>query len=125
VSAPVPPDDDPRHRIVEDRRPWGQFRRYTHGETTTVKLITVEAGQELSLQRHDHRDELWVVIDAGLLVRIGDEVTEAAAGQEFFVPRGTIHRASGGAASSRFLEVAFGTFDEADIERIEDAYGRT
>jgi mannose-6-phosphate isomerase len=124
VSAPEQPAADPRDRIVEDHRPWGRFRRYTHGEPTTVKLITVEAGQQLSLQRHAHRDELWVMLDPGPLVRIGDDETEAAPGDEFFIPRGTVHRISGGSQPARFLEVAFGRFDEDDIERLEDRYGR-
>jgi mannose-6-phosphate isomerase len=124
VSQPLPPADDPRARVVEDRRPWGRFRRYTHGEETTVKLITVEAGQSLSLQRHEHRDELWVVLDPGLRVRIGDEVIDAAVGDEFFIPRGTLHRVAGGERTARLLEVAFGRFEESDIERLEDRYGR-
>jgi mannose-6-phosphate isomerase len=123
VSVPTSPDD-PRARVVEDHRPWGRFRRYTHGEPTTVKLITVEAEQGLSLQRHEHRDELWVVLDPGLRVRIGDEVIDAEVGDEFFIPRGTVHRASGGERTVRFLEVAFGRFEESDIERLEDRYGR-
>jgi mannose-6-phosphate isomerase len=116
--------DDPRTRIVEDRRPWGRFRRYTHNEATTVKVITVDAGQELSLQRHEHRDELWVMLDPGLSVRVGDEVVDAAAGDEFLIPRGTLHRVGAGPTAGRFLEVAFGRFDEDDIERVEDQYGR-
>jgi mannose-6-phosphate isomerase len=124
VSVPPPPADDPRDRVVEDHRPWGRFRRYTHGEETTVKLITVEAGQSLSLQRHEHRDELWVTLDPGLRVRIGDEVFDAEVGDEFFIPRGTRHRVAGGEGTARFLEVAFGRFDESDIERLEDRYGR-
>jgi mannose-6-phosphate isomerase len=115
---------DPRSAIVDDRRPWGRFRRYTHGAATTVKLITVDAGEALSLQRHQHRDELWVVLDPGLQVQIGDEVVVAAAGDEFLIPRGTVHRVVGGAAPGRFLEIAFGTFDEGDIERLDDRYGR-
>jgi mannose-6-phosphate isomerase len=107
MSPRVPPSpaaDDPRARIVEDHRPWGRFRRYTHGEPTTVKVITVTAGQALSLQRHEHRDELWVVLDPGLQVRIGDEVIDAAVGDEFLIPRGTLHRVAAGSrtrASSR------------------------
>jgi mannose-6-phosphate isomerase len=110
--------------VVEDHRPWGRFRRYTHGEESTVKLITVDAGQELSLQRHQHRDELWIVLDPGLRVRLGDEVVEAVPGDEFFIPRGTLHRVSGGETPARFVEVAFGRFDEQDIERVDDRYGR-
>lgn len=114
-----------RPEVLVDVRPWGQFRQYTHDEPTTVKLITVEPRQQLSLQRHRHRDELWVVLDDGLLVQCGQEQSEAASGQEFFIPRGTVHRVTGGARAGRFVEICFGCFDENDIERLDDVYGRT
>lgn len=115
---------DPREDIVEDLRPWGRFRQYAHNQPVTVKIIEVSAGEKLSLQRHELRDELWVALDTGLEIEIGDARVTAEAGQEFLVPRGTVHRVHGGPAGGRFLEVAFGTFDEDDIERLEDAYGR-
>ena len=59
---------DPRSRIYEEKRPWGGFRRYTHNELSTVKVITVKPGEVLSLQYHHHRDELWVALDPGLRV---------------------------------------------------------
>jgi mannose-6-phosphate isomerase len=123
-TAHVDAVTDRRQDVVLDRRPWGSFRQYTSNDRTTVKLITVDAGQQLSLQRHAARDELWVVLDDGLEVQIGDEVTRAAAGDEFFIPRGTLHRVGAGATRGRFVEVCFGVFDEADIERVEDSYGR-
>ena len=116
---------DPRPSVVVDHRPWGQFRRYTCDETSTVKLITVEAGQPLSLQRHANRDELWVVLDEGLVVQVGDEIRTATAGDEFFIPRGVVHRVTGGDRRGRFVEICFGDFDEDDIERLEDRYGRS
>lgn len=115
---------DPRERVVTDIRPWGRFARYTRNEQTTVKLITVEPCQQLSLQRHANRDELWVVLDDGLMVRVGDEETRASEGDEFFIPRGTLHRVWSQERRGRFVEVCFGDFDEEDIERVEDAYGR-
>jgi mannose-6-phosphate isomerase len=115
---------DRRDGVVVDRRPWGWFRRYTCNELATVKLIQVEAQQLLSLQRHAHRDELWVMLDDGLEVRIGDESMTTSAGEEYFIPRGTLHRVGAGATSGRFVEVCFGVFEEDDIERIADAYGR-
>ena len=113
------------HEIVHDDRPWGWFRRYAHNELCTVKVIEVRPGEALSRQRHQHRDELWVALDAGLRIELdGDEVV-AERGQEFYVPRGTVHRVTGaGDAPARFLEVAFGEFDEDDIERLDDRYGR-
>jgi mannose-6-phosphate isomerase len=115
---------DGRAAVTVDERPWGRFRQYTHNEPTTVKLITVEAGHRLSLQRHRSRDELWVVLDDGLEIQIGDDVVTAVAGQEFFIPRGTLHRVGAGRGTGRFVEICFGDFDEDDIERVEDAYGR-
>ena len=111
-------------RVLVDERPWGNFRQYTHNESTTVKLITVAAGQQLSVQRHAHRDELWVLLDDGLQVRVGDQEFTASAGDEVFIPRGAIHTIGGGESGGRFVEIAFGHFDEDDIERIEDRYGR-
>jgi mannose-6-phosphate isomerase len=115
---------DPRESVITDVRPWGRFVQYTHNEQTTVKLITVEPHQQLSLQRHANRDELWVVVDEGLMVRVGDDVTRAREGDEFFIPRGTLHRVWSQEHRGRFVEVCFGDFDEDDIERVEDAYGR-
>ncbi len=110
--------------VLVDHRPWGNFRQYTSNEVSTVKLLTVDADQSLSRQRHRERDELWVVLDDGLLVEIDGATVQATAGQEFFIPRGSIHRVSGGPAGGRFMEIAFGHFDEDDIERLDDQYGR-
>jgi mannose-6-phosphate isomerase len=110
--------------VLHDDRPWGWFRRYADNTPCTVKVIAVHPGEELSLQRHAHRDELWVALDDGLVVTIDDQVTVAEQGQEFWVPRGAVHRAGATDRPARFLEVAFGDFHEDDIERLEDRYGR-
>lgn len=115
-SAPQP---------LVDRRPWGSFRQYTANEASTVKIIEVEPHAALSLQRHRERDEFWVVLDDGLFVEIDGTSVRASAGDEFFVPRGAAHRVCGGPTPARFLEICFGHFDEDDIERLDDRYGRT
>ena len=112
--------------VVLDERPWGTFQRFTLNEPSTVKIITVAAGASLSLQRHEHRDELWRVLDGQLLVQVGADQHEARDGDQFFIPRGVVHRLTGlGATGGRLLEVALGHFDEDDIERLDDVYGRT
>jgi mannose-6-phosphate isomerase len=118
------PTSTPLTRIYEEDRPWGRFRQFAHNEVCTVKIITVAAGGILSLQRHQTRDELWVVIDPGLRIEVGDVVAEPVAGEEFFIPRGTVHRLSSAGPAGRILEVAFGVFDEQDIERLQDVYDR-
>ena len=79
----------------------------------------------LSRQYHHHRDELWVILDAGAEIELGDEVLQPDPAEELFIPRGTAHRLSCiGEKATRILEVSFGIFDEDDIVRIDDAYGR-
>lgn len=116
---------DPRSEVVEDARPWGRFEQFTHNEATTVKLITVLPGERLSLQVHTHRDELWVVTAGPVTAQVGAESREAVLGERIWIPRGTMHRLGNpGTEPAQILEVAFGEFDEADIERLEDDYAR-
>lgn len=111
--------------VVHDDRPWGGFDRFTLNETSTVKIITVAAGQRLSLQRHRHRDELWVALDPGLVFEIDGVRTEPEAGDRVLIRAGQTHRLASAGPRGRILEIAFGHFDEDDIERLEDAYGRS
>ena len=105
-------------------RPWGGFERFTLNEKTTVKIITVDAGQSISLQTHQHRDEFWRVLKGSGTVHINGKDSEAHEGDAFFGRRGQEHRITGGPGGFTCLEIAFGDFDEADITRLEDKYGR-
>ena len=107
-------------------KPWGSFEQYTHNLASTVKIITVAPGGTLSSQyHHRERDELWVVLDPGARVELGGEVAEPQAGEELFIPRGKVHRLSAvGDGPVRILEISFGEFEEGDIVRLEDVYGR-
>ncbi|MBG0828874.1 phosphomannose isomerase type II C-terminal cupin domain [Planomonospora sp. ID67723] len=110
--------------VVRDERPWGGFERYTLNEPTTVKIIEVAPGQRLSLQRHEHRDELWVALDPGAVFEIDGIRTEPAVGDRVLIRAGQTHRLGSSGPATRILEIAFGYFDEDDIERLEDSYGR-
>jgi len=113
-----------REKIV-DFRPWGKFTRYTLNQKSTVKIIEVKPRERLSVQRHKDRDELWVPLDDGLSALIGEETIRMIPDREYFIPKGTIHSIENLSISHcRFLEIAFGHFDEDDIERLEDKYGR-
>jgi mannose-1-phosphate guanylyltransferase/mannose-1-phosphate guanylyltransferase/mannose-6-phosphate isomerase len=109
----------------KEERPWGNFERFTLNEQTTVKLVTVREGEAISLQTHDGRDEFWRVVAGSGTITLGSTDRPAAAGDNFFTPRGTEHRVAGGAGGLVILEIAFGTFSEEDIKRLEDRYGRT
>lgn len=122
------PTEMPDVGVVE--RPWGAFKQYAHNEPVTVSLMRVKPGQRLSLQSHEGRAELWIVLDDGAAVQIGDEEFYPEAGAELWIPAGARHRLSSrhapgeGGAVVRVLEVAFGDWQQADITRYDDDYDR-
>ncbi len=87
--------------------------------------MTVTAEQRLSLQSHVGRAELWIVLDAGAIVQIGDELLHPAIGDELWIPAGTRHRLSSAGPQVRVLEVAFGNWQQDDIRRYDDDYKRS
>jgi mannose-6-phosphate isomerase-like protein (cupin superfamily) len=107
-----------------EKRPWGEFVEFTKNTPSTVKIITVSPGEALSLQKHHQRDEFWRVLSGDGFITIGSERIAAHSGQEYFAPRETDHRMEGGAEPLVILEISFGAFDESDIVRLEDRYGR-
>ena len=110
--------------FYSEKRPWGRFDRFTENEPSTVKLITLEPGQQFSLQKHAERSEFWRVVAGEGTVTVGERASEARVGSEFFVKAGELHRAKASAAGLTFLEISFGPFSEKDIIRVEDDYGR-
>ncbi|MBW2967140.1 phosphomannose isomerase type II C-terminal cupin domain [Candidatus Woesearchaeota archaeon] len=110
--------------IVTVEKPWGEFKQFIKNRKCTVKIITVNEGEILSLQEHSNRTELWCMIDDGLHVTVGNTTRQAAAGEEFVIKPGKKHRISAPEKQGRFLEISFGEFDEEDIVRHEDKYGR-
>jgi mannose-6-phosphate isomerase len=116
-------DHVPRTITVE--KPWGKFEQYTHNMPSTVKVITVRPSEALSLQYHNGRDELWVALDPGAQVEVGDQSLNLEPEEMVFIPRRTPHRLSAiGEEPVRILEISLGEFDEYDIVRLEDVYGR-
>ena len=107
-----------------ENRPWGKFEQFTHNEISTVKIITVEAGQKLSLQYHKNREEFWRFLDNPAKVTVGDKIIEVKKDSEVIIPKETKHRVEALSKPVRFLEIAFGNFDENDNIRLEDDYGR-
>jgi mannose-6-phosphate isomerase len=105
-------------------RPWGSFDQFTQNYPSTVKIITVNPGESTSLQRHALRQEFWYIISGNGELTIGEEKKEATAGLYINAEIGTEHRLQGGTEKLVLLEVSIGTFDEQDIERLEDKYNR-
>jgi len=108
-----------------EKRPWGEFVRFTQNTPSTVKIITVNPGQALSLQKHAHREEFWHVLSGDGFATIGTERIPLHPGDNHFTPHETAHQLEAGVNSLIILEIALGDFDENDIVRLEDRYGRS
>lgn len=121
VTKPIP---DKKPEITRVTRPWGNFSQYANNEEVTVSLMKVKPNQRLSLQSHTARAELWIILDDGGQVQVGDRIIEPEAGDELWIPAGARHRLSSRGQTVRVLEVAFGNWQQEDITRYEDDYNR-
>jgi mannose-1-phosphate guanylyltransferase / mannose-6-phosphate isomerase len=118
-----------RHEHLEHRkvyRPWGWYDSVDEGERFKVKRIQVKPGGHLSLQKHKHRAEHWVVVKGTAEVTCGENVMRLGENQSTFIPLGQIHRLHNpGTEPLEIIEVQSGSyFGEDDIERFADDYGR-
>lgn len=117
--------DDSTREVYLEERPWGRFEQFTHNAPSSVKLLYINPGEQISLQYHHKRQEFWRVLQGDPHITVGDAVYQAQVGDEFYIAQEEIHRISGGTQQAIILEIAFGDFDESDIVRLEDNYGRT
>ena len=107
-------------------RPWGYYESIDMGERFQVKRIVVVPGGILSLQKHRHRSEHWVVVHGTAEVTIGETVRSVHENESIYIPIGSVHRmANRGKIPLELIEVQTGSYlGEDDIERIEDVYQR-
>jgi mannose-1-phosphate guanylyltransferase / mannose-6-phosphate isomerase len=107
-------------------RPWGSYEGVQHGERYQVKRIKVKPGERLSLQRHHHRSEHWIVVRGTAEVTRGDEVFTLTENESTYIPLGVIHRLTNpGKLTLELIEVQVGAYlAEDDIVRFDDQYGR-
>lgn len=113
-----------QHREVY--RPWGAYDSVDQGQRFQVKRITVKPGASLSLQKHHHRAEHWVVVSGTAEVTCNDAVFQLTENQSTFIPVGAVHRlANRGLIPLEIIEIQSGSYlGEDDIERLQDVYGR-
>jgi mannose-1-phosphate guanylyltransferase / mannose-6-phosphate isomerase len=116
---------EPNHHVTT-HRPWGNYRTIDGGGRFQVKRITVKPGARLSLQRHHHRAEHWVVVHGTAMVQLGDERRLLCENESVYIPIGTEHRLENpGKLPLQLIEVQSGSYlGEDDIVRTADTYGR-
>ncbi|WP_419902600.1 mannose-1-phosphate guanylyltransferase/mannose-6-phosphate isomerase [Kiloniella sp.] len=107
-------------------RPWGWYDSLDMGERFQVKRIGVKPGASLSLQKHHHRAEHWIVVKGTAEVTRGKEVFLLSENQSTYIPVGELHRLKNpGKIPLEMIEVQSGSYlGEDDIERLDDTYGR-
>jgi mannose-1-phosphate guanylyltransferase/mannose-6-phosphate isomerase len=107
-------------------RPWGFYESLIHGDRFQVKRIVVTPGHKLSLQKHFHRAEHWVVVNGTAIVTRDGEEVMVRENESIYLPLGTVHRMENpGRIPLTLIEVQSGAYlGEDDIVRFEDTYGR-
>jgi mannose-1-phosphate guanylyltransferase/mannose-6-phosphate isomerase len=114
---------------VEHRRiyrPWGYYQDVDSAQRYRVKRIVVKPGSKLSLQKHFHRSEHWVVVKGTAEVTLGSDVRSVHENESIYIPIGSVHRlANPGKIPLELIEVQVGSYlGEDDIVRMADVYGR-
>ncbi|WP_244472764.1 cupin domain-containing protein, partial [Methylobacterium sp. Leaf89] len=117
------PEADAHRRMY---RPWGWYQRIDIGERFQVKRIMVTPGGRLSLQKHFHRAEHWVVVKGTAEVTLNEAVVLVHENEAIYLPIGSMHRLTNpGKIPLELIEVQVGSYTgEDDIIRVEDIYGR-
>lgn len=118
-------------QVTEDHikvhRPWGSYQSLDTGERHQVKRIVVKAGGRLSLQKHHHRSEHWIVVRGTALVTVNELQKMVHENESIYIPIGAVHRMENpGKIPLELIEVQTGSYlGEDDIIRIEDDYRRS
>lgn len=109
-----------------DERPWGNWLVYDVLPHAVVKKIEILPGRRISLQRHQHRSERWIVVEGIASVSRDKEQLTIHAGESVVIPCQSIHRlANNGTDLLVIIEIQYGDYlSEKDIERFTDDYGR-
>jgi mannose-1-phosphate guanylyltransferase/mannose-6-phosphate isomerase len=108
-------------------RPWGSYESLISSDRFQVKTIVVKPGQKLSLQKHHHRAEHWIVVSGTAEVTCEDKIFTLREDESTYIPLGHKHRlANPGRIPLELIEVQSGSYlGEDDIVRYEDIYGRS
>ena len=112
------------HRKVY--RPWGYYDSLDCGSSFQVKRLSINPGAKISLQKHKHRAEHWVVVKGSATITSGEKIIELQINQSTYIPRGTVHRIENRQNTSlEIIEIQTGEYlGEDDITRLEDDYDR-
>ena len=112
--------------MTKEKRPWGWYDVINEGNRYKVKIIEVDPGEKLSLQKHHHRAEHWVVTHGMPKITLNKNKFVKKPGETIYIPLGAIHRIENPYKKPvRIVEAQVGSIlKETDIVRYKDFYGR-
>jgi mannose-6-phosphate isomerase-like protein (cupin superfamily) len=111
--------------LVSEERPWGRWEECLNEPGYRLKRIIVHPGQRLSLQKHKHRNEYWVIVQGHGKFTLAESETPVSPGDTAFIPMGEWHRVENDRTEILvIIETEIGKCTEDDIIRKEDDYGR-
>lgn len=110
----------------EIESPWGSNKLLLNGDSYKIKLLEIEPNQKISLQKHEHRCEHWIIAEGIATIYYQGDIFEVGAGNHFFVAKNAVHRIENNTNSKLLIfEAQFGKIlKESDIIRFEDEYNR-
>jgi mannose-6-phosphate isomerase len=105
-------------------RPWGTYTTLGQwSDKITLKVLKVNPRSRTSLQKHEHRDEEWICLSGKAKIIVGKRTLTLHVGEKVFISKKRLHRVAS-VEGTEILEVSYGKFDENDVMRVEDDYGR-
>ena len=107
-------------------KPWGNYKTLLIEGNYQIKIITIEPGGKLSLQKHHHRCEHWIIVKGNLKVTKGKSEIKKKENDYIFIEKEEVHRLENeGKNIAQLVEIQYGDYlGEDDIVRIDDKYGR-
>lgn len=104
------------------KKPWGSYKLFSKNQKTTIKILNLEKGKRTSLQVHKNRSEKWHLLQGQAIATLDSEIT-LMPGDEISIEKNQPHRLKA-ITDVSILEISFGNFEENDIKRIDDDFGR-
>jgi len=109
-----------------DNRPWGRWEEYLNESGYRVKRIIIDSGKRFSLQKHEHHDEHWVIVQGSGIFTLSNESQFISKGDIAYIKKNDVHRVeNNGSDPLVIIEIQLGLCLEEDIIRLEDDWGRT
>lgn len=111
-------------QVEVEEKPWGNFALHDEDDTWALKTLEVYPGEMTSLQKHDKRTEHWMLVQGSATISTGEMEWPLKLFECVRIAQGAAHRLIGGPEGAIVVEIIEGDYDEEDITRLEDKYGR-